>query len=94
MHAKDQILELVDKSFQDVTTTENSSIKRVVEVGLMCLHHVAARRPTMSDIVAMLIGNKELDHVALHEYHQTYLQDDHTSTSSLPSSEYQTKSYI
>jgi hypothetical protein len=82
-------LELVDKSLQDMTTTENSSIKRVVEVGLMCLHHVAARRPTMSNIVAMLVGNKELDRVALHGYHQTYLQDDYSS-SSLPSSEYHT----
>lgn len=87
LHAKDQILELVDKSIEDMTTTENSNMKRVVEVGLMCLHHVAARRPTMSNIVAMLLGNKELDHVALHGYHQTYLHDDHSSTSSLPSIE-------
>lgn len=75
-------MEFVDKSFQDLTTAEDSTIKRVVEVGLMCLHHVAARRPTMSSIVAMLIGNKELDHIALHEYHQTYLQDDQTTASS------------
>jgi hypothetical protein len=39
----------------------------------------------MSDIVAMLIGNKEIDHVALHEYSQSYSQEDGTGSSSLPS---------
>lgn len=86
LHARNQTLGIVDKSLQDLTTNEEATIKRVVEVGLLCLHHVATRRPSMSDIVGMLIGNKELDHVALHEYHQTYLQENVDSTSSsLPS---------
>lgn len=79
---------LVDKSLQDLTTNEEATIKRVVEVGLLCLHHVATRRPSMSDIVGMLIGNKEIDHVALQEYHLNYLQDDvDSSSSSLPSTQ-------
>jgi len=88
MHARNETLGLVDKSLQDLTSNEEATITRVVEVGLLCLHHVATRRPSMSDIVGMLIGNKELDHVALHEYHQTYLQEDVDSTSSsLPSTQ-------
>ena len=43
---------------------EDACFKEVVEVGLQCLHHVAARRPTMSDVVAMLIGNKKVDQCA------------------------------
>jgi hypothetical protein len=58
-------MELVDKSLQEKIVIEDATIKRVMEIGLLCLHHVASRRPNMSDIVAMLIGNKEIDNTVL-----------------------------
>jgi len=75
-------MELVDKSLQEFTLNEETTIIRVVEIGLLCLHHVPARRPTMSDIVAMLIGNKEIDHEVLQEYHQNYIEEEEDASTS------------
>jgi len=84
LHAKNQVTEIVDKSLQEITKSEDATIKRVIEIGLLCLHHVAARRPSMSDIVAMLIGNHEINSEALFEYHQTYIQESESSSSFMP----------
>jgi hypothetical protein len=87
LHANKKLLELVDSSLQEVTTTEHATIQRVVEVGLLCLHHLPARRPTMSDIIAMILGNKEIQHLSFNEYHGANSQGDGFASSSLPSND-------
>lgn len=87
LHKENEIMSLLDRSLQEVTTSEEAIIRRVVEIGLLCLHHVPSRRPAMSDVISMLIGNKEIDHVALHEYHQLHTQDEGSPSSSIPSIE-------
>jgi len=58
---------LKDKSLGEMTMVEEATFKQVVKVGLQCLHHIAARRPAMSEVVAMLIGNKNVDVCALED---------------------------
>lgn len=48
---------------------EDTTFKQVV-VGLQCLHHIARRHSIMCYVVAMLIGNKEVDYCAFEENYQ------------------------
>jgi len=61
---------LKDKSLEEMTMVEEAMFKQVVKVGLQCLHHIPARRPAMSEVVAMLIGNKNVDDCTLEVYHE------------------------
>lgn len=70
LHSNDNLPNLKDKSLEEMTTIEEATFKQVVKVGLQCLHHIAARRPMMSEVVAMLIGNKSVDDCALEDYHE------------------------
>ena len=92
------MLELFDNSLQlvEAFTTEGATIKRVLEVALMCLQNSPSRRPSMSNVVAMLIGNTEFDKEISSDglgYDEGYAEGD-VSRSSKPSMESWTLSGI
>jgi len=70
LHSNDNLPNLKDKSLEEMTIVEEAMFKQVVKVGLQCLHHIPARRPAMSEVVAMLNGNKNVDNCALKAYHK------------------------
>lgn len=53
--------ELIDIKLRDKNTEDE--IKRVTNIGLLCVQSTAARRPTMSNVLSMLLGNRELEPV-------------------------------
>lgn len=51
-------MELVDESL-DPNDFEPNEVKKVIEIGLMCTQSVRSR-PTMSNVVVLLLSNGEL----------------------------------
>lgn len=51
-------MELVDESL-DPNDFEPNEVNKVIEIGLMCTQSVRSR-PTMSDVVVLLLSNGEL----------------------------------
>ena len=51
--------ELVDKNLRQ--TTPKDEITRMINLGLSCQQFSASDRPTMSDVVAMILGNKQVN---------------------------------
>lgn len=51
-------MELVDESFGP-NDLEPNEVKKVIEIGLMCTQSVRSR-PTMSNVVVLLLSNGEL----------------------------------
>lgn len=60
LHANNKMLELANKSFQEMTMIEDETIKIVVRVGLLCSHRLAAMRPTMSELLRCFLATKRL----------------------------------
>ncbi|KMT10538.1 hypothetical protein BVRB_5g116620 [Beta vulgaris subsp. vulgaris] len=67
LYENDQDEELVDKSLKEVNKQE---VKRLIAIALLCTQTSAMQRPTMSSVLAMLLGDVE---VAIIPSKPTYL---------------------
>jgi len=93
LFVNDNLSNLKDKSIEEMTPIEDATFEQVVKVGLRCLHHIVMKRPTMSEVVAMLIGNKDVDDWPLEDYHEgstsSYAMETSSFHSSTPNSSLQ-----
>jgi hypothetical protein len=55
----DHLEELVDKNLRQITPKDE--ITSMINLGLSCQQFSASDRPTMSDVVAMILGNKQIN---------------------------------
>ncbi|KAG0577173.1 hypothetical protein KC19_5G136300 [Ceratodon purpureus] len=51
--------DFIDPKLADKSSTED--VVQVVKIGLACVQYAAVRRPTMSNVVSMLLGHQTLD---------------------------------
>lgn len=51
--------DFIDAELDDRSPVED--MKQVMKLGLACVQYSAARRPSMSHVVSVLLGNKALD---------------------------------
>jgi hypothetical protein len=56
LHEDGRVLDLVEMKLQDMPIKEE--LKRVVNIALLCIQSAPSKRPTMSNVVAMLSGDK------------------------------------
>lgn len=48
-----------DRLKHDETSKDN--IMRMIDLGLLCMHYKASNRPTMSEVISMMMGNMHID---------------------------------
>ncbi|KAG6477758.1 putative receptor-like protein kinase At4g00960 [Zingiber officinale] len=58
LYELDQLIELVDETL-DPSEFSPEEVKRIIEIALLCTQSAAAARPTMSEIVVMLLGQSD-----------------------------------
>jgi hypothetical protein len=56
LHEDGRVLDLVEMKLQDMPIKEE--LKRVANIALLCIQSAPSKRPTMSNVVAMLSGDK------------------------------------
>jgi hypothetical protein len=76
---------MVDEKLKhDETSTDG--IMRMIDLGLLCMHYKASNRPTMSEVVSMMMGNMHIDiaskrYININEYTGSLLDSNMFSTS-------------
>ena len=58
-----RLLDLLDKKLNTGQAPPPQDVQRVLTIALMCIQMNAARRPSMSTVLAMLLGEQELGFV-------------------------------
>jgi hypothetical protein len=58
-----KLLDLLDKKLNTGQAPPPQDVQRVLTIALMCVQANAARRPSMSTVLAMLLGEQELEFV-------------------------------
>lgn len=51
---------MVDENLKHDETSKDN-IMRMIDLGLLCMHYKASNRPTMSEVVSMMMGNMHID---------------------------------
>ena len=80
-----QVWNMVDEKLkQDETSKDN--IMRMINLGLLCMHYKASNRPTMSEVVSMMMGNMHIDiaskrYTCINEYTRSLLDSSMLLTS-------------
>ncbi len=84
LHENTMLQNLID---QNLTINNNleSQIQHVINVALLCVHTIPTRRPSMMHVLAMLLGEKEVE-VAFRESLGSKQNDSFMSKSSNQSS--------
>ncbi|KAG5545334.1 hypothetical protein RHGRI_017709 [Rhododendron griersonianum] len=77
LHENDHDIELVDANLLELDEEE---VKRVMGVALLCTHTSPQLRPSMSRVVAMLLGDTEVGLVTARPGYLTDLKFDETTT--------------
>ncbi|XP_074582302.1 cysteine-rich receptor-like protein kinase 2 [Curcuma longa] len=58
LYERDQLIELVDETL-DPSEYSPEEVKRIIKIALLCTQSAAAARPTMSEMVVMLLGQSD-----------------------------------
>ncbi|KAJ7544710.1 hypothetical protein O6H91_09G090300 [Diphasiastrum complanatum] len=58
LYEENRLMELVDSTLKP--TLKEEEAKRVIDVALLCTQAMATKRPTMPQVVAMLVGEREI----------------------------------
>ncbi|KAG6500056.1 cysteine-rich receptor-like protein kinase 2 [Zingiber officinale] len=58
LYERDRLMELVDESL-DPSEFSPEEVKRIVKIALLCTQSAAAERPTMSEVVVMLLSQSD-----------------------------------
>ena len=58
LYETDEVLEMVDESMGDEYDKEE--VLRMIQLGLLCTQASVTQRPSMSEIVAMLVSKREI----------------------------------
>ncbi|XP_042436319.1 cold-responsive protein kinase 1-like [Zingiber officinale] len=58
LYERDQLIDLVDETL-DPSEFSPEEVKRIIKIALLCTQSAAAARPTMSEIVVMLLGQSD-----------------------------------
>lgn len=61
MYEAETLQDFIDAKLVDKSRVED--IKHVVKLGLACAQYTAARRPTMSSVVSILLGHQPIDNI-------------------------------
>ncbi|KAK1401898.1 Cysteine-rich RLK (Receptor-like kinase) protein [Heracleum sosnowskyi] len=83
LHENDMHLNLVDETL-DSDKYRPEDVKKVIEIALMCTQSPASLRPTMSEVVVMLISDRSLELVPLSRPTFVYLEDRIRDGSAIP----------
>ncbi|CAI9295303.1 unnamed protein product [Lactuca saligna] len=77
LHEDNRELELVDEELSEFDETE---VKRMTRVGLLCTQTSSTQRPSMSRVVAMLSGDIEVSGVITRPEYLTFFEFDDSTT--------------
>ncbi|CAM6033277.1 unnamed protein product [Sphagnum compactum] len=80
LHENKMLQNLIDQNL-NINNNLESQIQHVINVALLCVHTIPTRRPSMMHVLAMLLGEKEMD-VAFRESLDSKKNDSFMSKSS------------
>ena len=80
-----QVWNMVDEKLKHDETSKDN-IMQMIDLGLLCMHYKASNRPTMSEVISMMMGNMHIDitskrYTDINEYTGSPLDSNMLSTS-------------
>jgi hypothetical protein len=60
LHEKKMLQNLIDQNL-NINNNLESQIQHVINVALLCVHAIPTKRPSMMHVLAMLLGEKEVE---------------------------------